>query len=109
MTDSCLIYSLMQGSPNNTGDGGNYIQLMRFKDKNGFGLPYGFSVCDEYGRAAFLPEDKMSFIAVDQDTIDSFLGKTTPAEYGKLCILHVIRDDSAQESLDKIGSKLIEI
>ena len=95
---SYLIYNLIQDAPNK-------IQLAKYRDAKNR-TTEGFSSCDEYGRSDWLPYDKMKFKALDQDTIDSWLGEVTSDQDGVFCILHVVYDPTVEEDLNMLRVKL---
>ena len=93
---SYLLYHLIPAAPNT-------IKLAKFRDAQGR-MTEGFSSCDEYGRAFWLPYDTMKFKAFDQDTIDSFLGETS--EKDGYTYLHVFIDVTVDKDLDMLRIKL---
>ena len=93
---SYLLYHLIQAAPST-------IKLAKHRDAQGR-MTEGFSSCDEYGRAAWLPYDKMKFKAFDQDTIDSWLGETSEDKDGNV-YLHVVLDLTVNDDLEMLRAK----
>jgi hypothetical protein len=102
-----LVYSLSQDNvvPANKPNHFYYtITLCKNRNKRGYLEPEGFTHCDEYGRAPWLPEKDFRVSPTDQDTIDSWLGETVME--GEHLLFVVKRDSSCQEALEEIVNKL---